>query len=233
MWWWVLAFLVMNWVLTALLFNPASSTKLSYSFFRAQVSAGNVVQVTSSGDVITGTFWAKVDYRQGSSSVKGVRAFTTRRPAFADDQLVPLLLEHSVTISAEPPKGASALTQVRVGFGPTLLFIALLVCVLRRGAAGMGAGLTGMGRSKAKLYQPTGTATTFADVAGIDEVQQEVMEVVDFLREPERFRSVGAQIPRGVLLYGAPGAGHHLHRRARRARRERARPRWRCQPRWS
>jgi cell division protease FtsH len=213
-WWWVLAFLVMNWVLAAFVFSPTSSTKLSYSFFRTQVTVGNVAQVTSSGDVITGTFRAKVDYREGKTSAKGVKAFTTQRPAFADDQLVPLLLQHSVTISAEPPKGASVLTQVLVGFGPTLLFIGLLVYVFRRGAAGMGAGMTGMGRSKAKLYQPTGPATTFADVAGIDEVQQEVMEVVDFLREPERFRSVGAQIPRGVLLYGAPGTGKTLLARA-------------------
>ncbi len=213
-WWWVVVFLVFNWLLALVFTSSTAATKVSYSFFRTQVSAGNVTQVTAAGDVITGSFRAKVDYKQGSTSAKGVSSFTTHRPGFGDDQLVQLLLERHVTITAKPASGPSLLTQVLIGFGPTLLFIGLLVYVFRRGAAGMGAGMTGLGRSKAKLYQPVGPRTTFEDVAGIDEVQQEVMEVVDFLREPERFRSVGAQIPRGVLLYGAPGTGKTLLARA-------------------
>jgi cell division protease FtsH len=213
-WWWVLAALLLNWVLASFFLATPTATKVSYSFFRTQATAGNVAEVTTAGDVISGTFRDKVTYEHGSTTVKDVKRFTTQRPAFADDQLVQVLLQHGVTISAEPPKGPSVLTQLLVGFGPTLLFIGLLVYIFRRGAAGMGAGLTGLGRSKAKLYEPTGPSTTFADVAGIDEVEQEVMEVVDFLRDPERFRSVGAQIPRGVLLYGAPGTGKTLLARA-------------------
>jgi cell division protease FtsH len=213
-WWWVVLFLVVNYLTTLLIARPASATKVSYSFFRTQVSIGNVKDVTAAGDVITGTFRTKVDYVLGSTSVKDVSRFTTQRPALGEDQLVPQLLEHGVTVSAKPPSGQPLLTQILIGFGPTLLFIGLLVYVFRRGAAGMGAGMTGLGRSKAKLYEPAGPRTTFADVAGIDEVEQEVMEVVDFLRDPERFHSVGAQIPRGVLLYGAPGTGKTLLARA-------------------
>ena len=213
-WWWVVIFLLVNWLLTSLFTGSTAATKVSYSFFRTQVSAGNVSQVTAAGDTINGTFRSKVDYKFGSTSAKGVKGFTTQRPSFSDDGLVPLLLKHDVTVSAKPASGQSLLVQVLIGFGPTLLFIGLLVYVFRRGAAGMGAGMTGMGRSKAKLYASVGPRTTFADVAGIDEVQQEVMEVVEFLREPERFRSVGAQIPRGVLLYGAPGTGKTLLARA-------------------
>jgi cell division protease FtsH len=213
-WWWVILFLLVNWVVTSLFAGATPSTKVSYSFFRTQVSVGNVTQVTAAGDVITGSFRAKVDYALGATSAKKVSRFTTQRPAFSDDQLVPLLLQHDVTISAKPVSGQSLLTRVLIGFGPTLLFIGLLIYVFRRSSAAMGAGMAGMGRSKAKLYERVGPRTTFADVAGIDEVQQEVMEVVEFLREPERFRNVGAQIPRGVLLYGAPGTGKTLLARA-------------------
>jgi cell division protease FtsH len=81
-------------------------------------------------------------------------------------------------------------------------------------AGGLG-GIGGIGRSRAKLYQPeTGTRTTFDDVAGIDEVENEVMEIVDFLRDPGRYRRLGAQIPRGVLLSGPPGTGKTLLARA-------------------
>jgi cell division protease FtsH len=88
--------------------------------------------------------------------------------------------------------------------------------VFRRSArAGGLGGIGGIGRSRVKLYLPeTGTRTTFDDVAGIDEVENEVMEIVDFLRDPGRYRRLGAQIPRGVLLSGPPGTGKTLLARA-------------------
>jgi cell division protease FtsH len=213
-WLWVAAFLILNWLIATLFLQPVTSTKVSYSFFRSQAVSGNIAEVTAAGDVITGSFRLKVDAKQGETTVKAVKAFTTQRPAFADDKLMTLLLDGGATINAKPVASPSLGTRILLGFGPTLLFIGLLVYVFRRGAAGMGAGMGAMGRSKAKLYEPAATRTTFADVAGIDEVQQEVMEVVEFLREPERFRKLGAQIPRGVLLYGAPGTGKTLLARA-------------------
>ena len=213
-WWVFAAVLIVNWLVASVLLGAGSVTTVSYSFFRAQASLGNISQVTAAGDTITGDFRAAVDYSAGGSSATKVRHFKTQRPGFADDQLVQLLLNNNVTVNAKPEAGPSALTQILVGFGPTLLFIGLLVYVYRRSAASMGGGLGGIGRSKAKLYQPQGPRTTFADVAGIDEVEQEVMEIVEFLRQPDRFKSVGAQIPRGVLLYGAPGTGKTLLARA-------------------
>jgi cell division protease FtsH len=95
------------------------------------------------------------------------------------------------------------------------LLVGLLIWFMRRAAAGAGAGIGGFGRSRAKLYQPEGgPRTTFADVAGIEEVEQEVTEIVDFLREPEKYRKLGAQIPHGVLLSGPPGTGKTLLARA-------------------
>ncbi|MDT4994898.1 MAG: cell division protease FtsH, partial [Actinoplanes sp.] len=119
-------------------------------------------------------------------------------------------------VNAKPPDApAPVWQQLLVGFGPTLLLVGLLIWFMRRAAAGAGAGIGGFGRSRAKLYQPEGgPRTTFADGAGIEEVEQEVTEIVDFLREPEKYRKLGAQIPHGVLLSGPPGTGKTLLARA-------------------
>jgi cell division protease FtsH len=106
--------------------------------------------------------------------------------------------------------------QLLIGFGPALLFLALIVWFYRRAASGGGlGGLGGLGRSRARRYEPeSGPRTTFADVAGIDEVKNEVSEIVDFLREPQKYRRIGATIPKGVLLSGPPGTGKTLLARA-------------------
>ena len=101
-----------------------------------------------------------------------------------------------------------------LGFGPTLLLVGLFVLLIRR-AGGAATGLSGLGRSRARRYEPeAGPRTTFADVAGIDEVEDEVVEIVDFLRNPGRYRRLGAAMPRGILLAGPPGTGKTLLARA-------------------
>ena len=214
--WALLAALLFNWMLSSNLRGTTAPTDVSYSYFYEQVERGNVSEVTSVEDEITGTFENEVTYPPGSEDATEVTTFRTQRPAFADDQLVQTLIEKDVEVTAEPEQGVSVWTQVLIGFGPMILFVVLLIWLFRRaaGASGMG-GLGGLGRSKAKLSQPdSGPRTTFADVAGIDEVQAEVMEVVDFLKNPERYRRLGASIPKGVLLTGAPGTGKTLLARA-------------------
>jgi cell division protease FtsH len=205
--------LVLNWLVASMLLGTTDQVEVSYSFFRDQAQVGNVSQVTSFDDQITGSFKSEVAYSTPGTGTVRVKDFQTYRPAFADDDLVQLLMDKGVTISAQPAQGPPLWQQVLIGFGPSLLFIGLLVWFLRR-SAGM-AGLGGFGRSKARLYHPeSGPRTTFADVAGIDEVEAEVMEVVDFLKSPERYRRLGASIPKGVLLTGAPGTGKTLLARA-------------------
>jgi cell division protease FtsH len=217
--WILLVLLVLNWIISSAMLGPASRTSVSYSFFLSQVTAANVAEVTSTSDTIEGTFKSKASYTPvGQKKAESVDRFTTQRPSFAEDNLFAMLQANNVPVNANAPdKPAPVWQQILIGFGPTVLIVGLLFWVSRRVAAGAGGlgGLGGFGRSRAKLYQPeSGPRTTFADVAGIEEVEQEVTEIVDFLREPEKYRRLGAQIPRGVLLSGPPGTGKTLLARA-------------------
>ncbi|HEX6247868.1 MAG TPA: ATP-dependent zinc metalloprotease FtsH [Nocardioidaceae bacterium] len=213
--WLLIGLLLLNWVVMSSLLSPPEQTQLPYSVFWAQVEADNVEEITATEDQIAGTFKNEVTYPPGEDTATEVTEFVTQRPTFADDDLVGQLIDKGVTVEAEPEQAAPLWQQIILGFGPTLLFIGLLVWFLRRTAAMSGGGLGLLGRSRAKLYTPeSGPRTTFADVAGIDEVKEEVVEVVDFLKNPERYRRLGASIPRGVLLTGAPGTGKTLLARA-------------------
>src|SRR5262249_15561291 len=109
--------------------------------------------------------------------------------------------------------GAGWWESLLFGFGPTILFVGLIIWASRR-AGGVQSILGQFGRARARLYQPTGDRVTFADVAGIDEAKDELSEVVDFLRKPEKYRALGARVPHGVLLAGPPGTGKTLLARA-------------------
>src|SRR5829696_228776 len=215
-WMVLLGLLVLNWVLSALLVRPPERTEVAYTLFRAQVEAGNVASVTGIEDAIDGDFKNPVRVPVDDQTQEVTR-FSSRRPSFAaDDNLWELLTEHNVEVSAEPPPGPSLLERILLGFGPTLLLVGLFVLLARRATAGGAAGgLGGFGRSRARRYEPeSGRRTTFADVAGIDEVEDEVAEIVDFLKRPDRYRRLGAMVPKGVLLAGPPGTGKTLLARA-------------------
>ena len=144
------------------------------------------------------------------------KPFETVRPTFAqDDELLKLLLNKRVEVNARPiDEGRSFLATLLISFGPTLLIVGLLIYFLRRSAAAAGGGALALGRSKAKRYDASATRVTFEDVAGIDEVEDELKEIVDFLKNPDRYRKLGAAFPKGVLLSGPPGTGKTLLARA-------------------
>jgi cell division protease FtsH len=210
--------LVANIFITNLLFTPAqpASVTLPYDVFKQQVAAGNVISVTTTGDAITGVTKTPVKESSGSSPTSATH-FTTQRPSFADDSLEPLLEQHGVTINAKPENPPPPLWEtLLLSFGPTLLIVVAVLYLIRRAASQGGAGglLGAFGQSKARLYDPERPGTTFADVAGIDEVKQELQELVDFLREPQKYQRLGGQVPKGVLLIGPPGTGKTLLARA-------------------
>jgi cell division protease FtsH len=204
--------LALNWALAAVLAPPKKRIRVPYTpVFLDQVRAGNVSSISSEGDTVEGDFRKDVKYKKDKA-----KRFKTEVPTFANDsQLSKLLEEKNVTVNAKPPGDRSLLETLLISFGPTLLLVALFVFIARR-ATGGGAGgaLGGFGRSKAKRVEASEQHVTFEDVAGIDEAEDELVEVVDFLRNPDRYRKLGARIPRGVLLTGPPGTGKTLLARA-------------------
>jgi cell division protease FtsH len=209
--WFIVGLLVLNIVLGQLI--PSKADKridVPYTFFREQVSAGNVSEVNARADVIQGVFREKTKFEDKGPATD----FQTVRPTFAnDDELLKLLLAKKVEVNASPlEEGRSILATLLISFGPTLLIVGLLIFILRRSASGGGA--LALGRSKAKRYDASATRVTFDDVAGIDEVQDELREIVDFLKNPDRYRKLGASFPKGVLLSGPPGTGKTLLARA-------------------
>jgi cell division protease FtsH len=217
-WWPLILLLLVNWVVSSVLLAPPARTTVSYTFFLEQVRAKNVATVTSTGEMIQGSFTRPASYTPEGQAAEQVTRFVTQRPSFADDTLFQQLQSAGVPVNANPPdEGPPLWQQLLLGFGPTLLLVWLLVALSRRvgGAGGPGGVLGAFGRSKAMLYRPDATpGTTFADVAGIDEVKGEVTEIVDFLRDPDKYRRLGAKIPHGVLLSGPPGSGKTLLARA-------------------
>ena len=173
--------------------------------------AGHVKDITSKGTAIQGTFTQPVQFEQRKPTTR----FRTEIPAFANNNaLAALLQEKGVVVNAEPLDPGSPWWQsLLLGFGPTILFVFLLFWLIRR-AGNVQNVLGAFGRSRARRYEPTGDRVTFADVAGIDEAKEELREVVDFLRNPDKYRRLGGRIPHGVLLSGPPGTGKTLLARA-------------------
>jgi cell division protease FtsH len=181
-------------------FNMQSpSEELGYSEFISEIQRDQVQKVTIDGLTISG------------ERFDGTR-FETIRPMLEDPKLIDDLLEHNVVVQGQKPEQQSVWTQLLVASFPILIIIAVFMFFMRQmqGGGGGRGGPMSFGKSKARLLGEDQIATTFADVAGVDEAKEDVQELVEFLRDPSRFQKLGGRIPRGVLMVGQPGTGKTL-----------------------
>ncbi|MET9374164.1 ATP-dependent zinc metalloprotease FtsH [Streptomyces sp. NPDC003035] len=210
----LIVYLLANLVLS--FFNRGDEPTISYTEFSKQVTAGNVTKIYSKGDAIQGELKNEQALPNGGKG--DYTKFVTQRPAFADDKLWDELTAKGVTVTAEPVvRERSFLANLLISLAPMLLLVALWIFISRRMSSGMGGAGGMLGRKtppKPVELEPGAKRTTFEDVAGIDEVEGELNDVVDFLKNPSAYRAMGAKMPRGVLLAGPPGTGKTLLARA-------------------
>ncbi len=181
--------------------NPSTHKKSEvwdYSKFVTQIQAGTVqkADIHPEDRLIVGT-------------TKSGEEFTVVQPDDHDPELTQLLLKQSVEVTAQPPQKQGVWTAIFLQFGPIFLLLGFFFFTMRQ-AQGGGGGALAFGKSRARLMTGGSQKVTFADVAGVDEAKTELMEVVDFLKDPKKYQLLGGKIPKGVILLGPPGTGKTL-----------------------
>jgi len=198
---WVIIFLLVV-ALVMLFQNPgqrSQTTEISFSQLLSDVDQGRVREVTISGHEISGHYTDN-------------RAFSTYAPN--DPSLVQNLYKKNVSITAKPPSdGNNWLVTLLVNGLPLIAFLGVWIFLSRQMQGGAGKAM-GFGKSKAKMLTEAHGRVTFEDVAGVDEAKEDLQEIVEFLKDPQKFQRLGGRIPRGVLLVGPPGTGKTLLARA-------------------
>jgi len=186
-----------------LLFNLLSTSKkteqeMIFSDFMTRLESNEVESVTIKGSIITG-------------SLKDGKKFKTYIAEYPD--LVKVLRSHNVSIAAKPEEQNLSFWSLFISFGPIILLVAIWIFFMRQMQTGGNKALS-FGKARAKMVSEKSVKVTFADVAGIEEAKNEVQEIIDFLKDPQKFQKLGGKIPKGVLLVGAPGTGKTLLARA-------------------
>lgn len=236
-WVWFAILVLINILLARWLF-PGQETQVDipYTLFKEEVAKSNVQVIYCQREIITGNFIKAIAYppasRKSVSSASDslpinkadakhtvkpilVKSFKTVLPSFTGPGLESFLIDHGVEISARPiSEERSPWLSILINIGPALLFIGFYIWLFRKSSQQgniFGGGILGIGKSKARRYdKENDNKVTFNDVAGIDEARNELVEIVDFLKDPEKYTRLGGTSPKGVLLVGAPGTGKTL-----------------------
>ncbi len=198
-------------------FGVSEFYDISYSQLVDQLDRNNVKSVTIKGLQMRGEFIKEINIQlEGETNGRNIKKFRTFLPTFQGDELLSKLQQKKVVINVEPAEEKSFLWQFLIGILPWLLIIGIWILIMRRAQqiqGGPGSIFT-FGASKAKLIDAKKINVTFKDVAGMDNVKQELKETIEFLKNPSKFKSLGAKVPKGILLVGPPGTGKTLLARA-------------------
>jgi len=192
------------------IFSPVP--QIEYSEFREQLDQGNIEKVYVHGEEIRGELKKSVVLEATEEDTTEYENFITYLPSFGDDQLFQALEDQNVVVATEPESDFNWWNILFFGL-PLLIFIYLGILFYQR-MKSQGRGIFNIGKSKAKLQEPEKQDTRYDDVAGLDNAKKELREVIDFLKEPDRFEEIGAKLPKGILLVGPPGTGKTLLARA-------------------
>jgi len=192
--------------------------EITYTQFIGQLDAKNILNVTIRELVASGEFRTASELiPAGGDRAVSIQYFRVYLPSFQDESIISRMEKNGVALQVLPPEERSLWGQLLIALLPWVIIIGVWILIMRRSQQqirGGPGGLFSFGASKAKLYDVKRPSVTYADVAGMDNVKQELRETIQFLSEPERFRKIGAKVPKGVLLIGSPGTGKTLLARA-------------------
>lgn len=182
--------------------NKKDNKQIEYSQFMQQVNKGEIANVNVQGSLVNGFVL------EGQRNDKS--AFVVNAPTPLEENFISTLLAKNIRVNVIPEKKPSFLSNLLISMLPLLLVVGVFVYFMRSMQSGGKGGALSFGKSRARLMDKDSNKITFADVAGCDEAKEEVQEIVEYLRAPQRYQSLGGRVPRGILMCGSPGTGKTL-----------------------